>query len=381
MAVIIRENPIGNFIQDLLDVLETNEFDEIIWVGLHEWLAYITRVFWMKGYNMNTAITPVDSRWGLEAYEDDLGHKIRITSLDYAKKKGNDAIYIIANDYVNELSNQLLEMGISSSRIFKYKNGAAYSHESEDKIERELRSKYKPMTHKEVQDVLLDLLKEFKHFCEKHGLRYYLDWGTLLGAVRHQGFIPWDNDADVAMPFEDYSKLISLYPSGGKYEVMHWASSANRKTFAWLGDNDTIAGTATAAEPLRLDIFPMFAFPEDPIKMDMIREEHRKLCQRWNECDVLSSFGVNNDKKAIWDSFYKFRAEDSTLIGDVYFEPYPIRLRNKDDYNRIDYLMFEGEKFAVPAGWDNVLRERYCDYRNLPPIEERVAYPRKCFWK
>ena len=63
---------------------------------------------------------------------------------------------------------------------------------------------------KELQHIMLGVLTTFAGFCEKNQLRYYLDAGTLLGAIRHKGFIPWDNDVDVGMPREDYNRLLLL---------------------------------------------------------------------------------------------------------------------------------------------------------------------------
>ena len=69
----------------------------------------------------------------------------------------------------------------------------------------------KKLSMEEVKKVELDLLITFDAFCKKHHLRYVLDGGTLIGAMRHQGFIPWDDDIDVAMPFPDFLKFKELY--------------------------------------------------------------------------------------------------------------------------------------------------------------------------
>ena len=63
---------------------------------------------------------------------------------------------------------------------------------------------------RELQLVVTEMLREFKRICEKHDLRYFLDYGTLLGAVRHGGFIPWDDDVDVTMPYKDYMRFLEI---------------------------------------------------------------------------------------------------------------------------------------------------------------------------
>ena len=69
----------------------------------------------------------------------------------------------------------------------------------------------KAIEEKELKQIQLEILCDVAAFCEKHGLRYYLAYGTLLGAVRHKGYIPWDDDIDIHMPRPDYEKFISLY--------------------------------------------------------------------------------------------------------------------------------------------------------------------------
>ncbi len=66
---------------------------------------------------------------------------------------------------------------------------------------------------REAQLIMLDMLIEFDVICKKHQLRYWLDSGTLLGAVRHQGFIPWDDDIDISMPIEDYHRFLAVAPA------------------------------------------------------------------------------------------------------------------------------------------------------------------------
>ena len=73
------------------------------------------------------------------------------------------------------------------------------------------------LNNKEIKKIELNILLHFDSFCKEHNLRYYLSGGTLLGAVRHKGFIPWDDDIDVCMPRPDYEKMINIYQNKGNF--------------------------------------------------------------------------------------------------------------------------------------------------------------------
>ena len=89
----------------------------------------------------------------------------------------------------------------------------------------------KELSSKDVKKVELDILINFDRFCKKNKLRYYLAGGTLLGAIRHKGFIPWDDDIDVCMPRPDFEKLIKIFPD--KYENKYILKSIKRDNFLY----------------------------------------------------------------------------------------------------------------------------------------------------
>lgn len=134
-----------------------------------------------------------------------------------------------------------------------------------------------------LQLKLLDILKAFDEICRKHQLRYYLEYGTLLGAVRHGGFIPWDDDLDIAMPRPDYEKLILhakewfSYP----YEFVCFENDADYPLqFGKVQD----ASTTIVERPhlyylggAYIDIFPLDALPDDEAEQRKHYAQYRKL--------------------------------------------------------------------------------------------------------
>ena len=120
----------------------------------------------------------------------------------------------------------------------------------------------------ELKDIEFNLLKEFRAFCNENGIRFFLAYGTLLGAIRYKGFIPWDDDIDVLVPREDYNKLIRIFRDSDKYRL--YSFERNQKygyPFAKLCDMST-RKIEFYFEPLvdygvDIDIFPLDYWDDD----------------------------------------------------------------------------------------------------------------------
>lgn len=121
---------------------------------------------------------------------------------------------------------------------------------------------------KKLWNVELDLLEKLDQVCKKHNVRYYADWGSLLGAVRHKGFIPWDDDVDVSMFIEDYDKFCEIAPS--EFEYPYFFQSWRTQDGFWpfhirIRRSDTTGATFREADSkpgwnrgIFLDVFPMY---------------------------------------------------------------------------------------------------------------------------
>jgi len=144
---------------------------------------------------------------------------------------------------------------------------------------------------KKVWAVELDLLQEFIRVCEENGLTYYADGGTLLGAARHGGFIPWDDDMDLAMPRKDYDRLNELAPKVFRHPYF-WQSPATERdsVFGWcqLRNSETTGISCSTRkygysfhQGIAIDIFPLDFLPEDPEEcdafFDKVKIQYKKM--------------------------------------------------------------------------------------------------------
>ena len=136
------------------------------------------------------------------------------------------------------------------------------------------------LTTHEVQKIEYDILVTFDQFCEANHLTYMLAGGTLLGAIRHHGFIPWDDDIDVIMPRNDYDRLLQLPKTvigneQKKYEIWHWKNSGSHYPFIKIVDPDTYVKTDYIRQKreiphIWIDVFPLDGNPNDRVKTEKL---------------------------------------------------------------------------------------------------------------
>lgn len=146
--------------------------------------------------------------------------------------------------------------------------------------ERHLDKEY--LSRDQVQDRLLQILLYFDGYCKEHGLRYWLAAGTLLGAVRHKGFIPWDDDVDVMMPRSDFEKLmISFNDPGDRFFLTDWNNSPISNPFPKLCDRQVFLESwgyeGVCDENLWVDIFPVDGAPDSFSEYQRWKKADRRL--------------------------------------------------------------------------------------------------------
>jgi len=251
---------------------------------------------------------------------------------------------------------------------------------------------------------LVKMLVELDKFCEEHGLRYYLSGGTLLGAVRHKGFIPWDDDIDVNMPRPDCEKLMEL--SGGKigkYELFPPNFSDKYHAYHWKLYDDSIlvakrreGGIGAKVYPIFLDIFPiegLNATEEENFKhYTELAQKKRRANYAWgkirykgrNPYRILrnrlairkySSIGIERLFNEVIESATSISFDESDYIGVMMTNAHTTEEKVvKSEYTPVIKMEFEGMMFSCPAGYDAYLRQLFGDnYMDWLPVYQRVS--------
>lgn len=254
----------------------------------------------------------------------------------------------------------------------------------------------------EMKQRLLGIAEYLDKLCEENGMNLFMSGGTLLGAVRHKGFIPWDDDIDMYLSRPDYDRLIEIFRqqgNNGKYKLLaHELDDKYLYGFAKLIDTDTLliekGGDAGVEMGLFLDIFPIDGLGDD-IKF---AKKHMKklnkyiilnlslLVKPWRKevsfaknfaiacVRVLAKmYGANRLHKKLSKIVHSVPYETSKYVGEFIDEigDKRIMLKNEmyDDYELMD---FENIKLKAPKNWDKWLTQFYGDYMKLPPVEKRV---------
>lgn len=250
------------------------------------------------------------------------------------------------------------------------------------------------LNSEQIKRISLDILIDVARFCEENNITYYLACGTLLGAIRHQDFIPWDDDVDIMMPRPDYNKFLSEY-NNDRYKLCK--PEEGRYYYAKVYDNKTIKYEKgydyKKYKPLGvdIDIFPLDGivnndeiveklYKKSGVLELLLRLSNQPIFYRKNPLKAINRIvpriiGSKNLVRMIEKNAQTYKYEDSEYV---------IRMRNtpngftgalkKEVYNPAIKKKFAGHEFYVPRDYDAWLKRFFGDYMTLPPEEKRQAH-------
>lgn len=253
------------------------------------------------------------------------------------------------------------------------------------------------MTQKKVWAIELDLLREFRRVCDKYNLKWFGIYGTLLGTVRHQGFIPWDDDLDICMPRKDYDLLTKVYAKefGDPYFLQTpYTDKDYAYSFAKLRNSKTSFATKAFIESsmnqgIFLDIYPLDE--SEPEGYEKRREEIVNVLKRCSSYMSRNNKYIQNkhtefaktqrfcdgDGEKLYETIQEI-ASSSAMKECEYYSLEVLTIYSAERnrwksglFSDVSEVPFCNTTMLVPSGWDEILKTIYGDYMKFPPIEER----------
>ena len=267
---------------------------------------------------------------------------------------------------------------------------------------------YDPQVLERLHNTQLDMLTDINDFCDRNGIKYFVHYGCMIGAVRHKGFIPWDDDIDLSMIRSDYNRFIELARKdkafSERYEVLGPDCAGYPLTFAKVSKKGTKFVTDEMLEAglswgINLDIFPLDAVPQD------LAEFRKRARKAWVIVKLLYLYyfahphipGKGIKRKMLetvcWAAHGVIRAlpmfkpemlqaaylknclreetKDCQYV-DYYLPggPATLTMRYDEIYPTLDFP-FEDRTIRIPNQYDRILKEKYGDYMKMPPVEKR----------
>ena len=359
--------------KNLTDIVEKNQDKikkaKIVFFGITEATNVGISILMKKGISVYAVIDNNTSRKkmlieGVTAYKPE----------ELLCPYDENILIFIGTPYFDEMSKQVQTLGYDKeNHIFRFFN-------PQEMMKRYSLCDLKEVTIEESKRIQIDILNYIREICEKNGLKYYLAYGTLLGAVRHKGFIPWDDDIDIYMPVKDIYCLYDILRNEKKYEMAMPAKSEGYFYFyPRIIDKRTVLNIVDfpllIKSGISIDIFPLVALGDN---LDQARE--KMDCAVEEQKYIKHMISLRTSTEEIQKRLEQFWTEklDVDYLATKYcgniFGPYGEReILESHIFKNIVPLQFEDDNFYGPKEYDSYLRAIYGNYLEYPPEDKRVS--------
>lgn len=377
MLISLREKNVTKQLWEELDCLALN-------------VDYSKRFIVLFGWNVGSQIAYqyfAENNISIDAIVDNdknkhgekIGNMIIESPKTVLERFRGDALILIASNHYHAMVEQLTawnyeeNMHVFQIETFKNFKRQEWFQNLEEKT---------PLTLKETQECSLEILKYVKELCDKNKIRYYIAYGSLLGAIRHKGFIPWDDDIDLLMPMPDFLKFCDIMKEDKKYGFFSaFTCPESRRADRTIGK---VMNRNTAMvvynfpvileNHIGIDIFPMGGYPDEEQERIAYRQElldmFRTLEERTREVHI-----TDDNHKKLYDEMMqlmnRYDYETSNYVGCVACVPYNPFIHEKKYYDNPCEVTYEGGVYPAPAVYDEMLTTAYGNYMEFPPEGER----------
>lgn len=251
---------------------------------------------------------------------------------------------------------------------------------------------------KKLWAVELDMLLEIDRICKKYDIKYFLFFGSLLGAIRHHGFIPWDDDLDIIMSRDDYEEFVK---HGDEFKDPYFfQNSYTDPEFLFVHSRIRNNNTAAIQRPFATQKFNHGCFIDVIYYDNITKDDNGQImfneltnaivdCSTWmklsnpypNERDSARIKGYNgllplDALKKVQTISQRYRDVNTQFVASTAAVVYGYEklVYNIEDFSKAIYVEFEGYKFPIPCGWNRILKICYGDYMQMPPLEKRGGW-------
>ena len=257
----------------------------------------------------------------------------------------------------------------------------------------------KKLTCEEIKKTEFDILLEFDRICKENNITYYLCGGTLLGAIRHKGFIPWDDDIDVMLSRNEYNKLIGILKkkiNERKYRSIHLGNSdfPFLKVFDLNTKIESVFPDGSDMNHVWIDVFPIDGLPANENKVKRLYKNVKKLRLALSTSSYkfertesffrtfakllmypfLKLIGPKRWGRWLDRAAQSYKFDDCEYIGGTVWGYGPQERLEKEAWLESIDVEFEGKIFKAPGNWKDYLRNLYGNYMELPPEKDRINH-------